>query len=245
MKHILSLTIGVALLISGCGTTGGSKQKVEPNYKKAYQDYVALGAQYLQMGRYDLAEPKLKRAIEIDSQPAEAWNVLAVLYEQKRDIASGYKVYEKLTTSHPDYALGFVNFATFLCKFNREPERQALYQKMRGKGKAFTTLAYIAEGNCERGRNNAAGAIAAYQNALRYDQYAAGALLPLADIALRQGDAAAAMQYLRVVHTYVGYSPESVTLGIEAAGALGDQRTLEDLQRVQRASNAQAQAIGN
>lgn len=237
MKKLIVSLISAGLLLSGCSSTGGGSRKIQPDYDKAYQDYLALGARYLQMGRYEMAEPKLKRAIEIDSEPAEAWNVLAVLYEQKRDIASGYQVYEKLTTSHPNYALGFVNFATFLCKFNREPERQALYQKMRAKDKTFVTLSYIAEGNCARERNNLAGAMTAYQKALSYDQYAAGALLPLAEIALRQGDAAKAQQYLKIIHTYVGYSAESTALGIQAAQALGNQREVEDLQRIMRANN--------
>ncbi|MBV7434296.1 tetratricopeptide repeat protein [Cardiobacteriaceae bacterium TAE3-ERU3] len=237
MKKNYLYIVGIVALLSGCASTN-SGSKVKPDYERAYQDYLSLGAQYLQMGRYDLAEPKLKRAIEIDSEPAEAWNVLAVLYEEKGDIAAGYQVYEKLTTSHPDYALGFINFATFLCKFNRDPERQALYQRMRGKDQAFATLSYIAEGNCAQERGNNAGAVSAYEQALSYDRYAAGALLPLAEIALNQGDANTAQQYLRVVHTYVGYSPESIMLGIQAAQMLGDEREIQNLQRMLRANSA-------
>lgn len=237
MKKKYLYIVGIIALLSGCASTN-SGPKVQPDYERAYQDYLSLGAQYLQMGRYDLAEPKLKRAIEIDSEPAEAWNVLAVLYEEKGDIASGYQVYEKLTTSHPDYALGFVNFATFLCKYNREPERQALYQRMRAKDQTFATLSYITEGNCARERGNSAGAVVAYQKALGHDRYAAGALLPLSEIALEQGNANAALQYLRVIHTYVGYSPESIMLGIQAAQMLGDEREIQNLQRMLRANSA-------
>ncbi|UJF23803.1 tetratricopeptide repeat protein [Suttonella sp. R2A3] len=238
----------LVVLLGGCSSldttsTGG----IKPDYEKAYQDYLALGAQYLQMGRYDLAEPKLKRAIEINSQPAEAWNVLAVLYEEKRDIASGYQAYQKLISSHPDYTLGFVNFATFLCKFNRDPERQALYQQMRGKGAEFQTLSYIMQGNCERSRGNITGAEGAYRQALTLDSQAPGALLPLAEIALQRGNATAALNYLRIVHTYVGYSAESAYLGIQAARQVGDVRMEEDLLRVMRASytqSPQAQQLG-
>lgn len=237
MKKNMLFGLAVVLFVSGCASTSDG-MKFKPDYDRAYQDYLALGAQYLQMGRYDLAEPKLKRAIEIDSEPAEAWNALAVLYEEKGDIAAGYQVYDKLTASHPDYALGFVNFATFLCKFNREPERQALYQRMRGKDQDYAALSYIAEGNCARERGNYTGAVAAYQSALSYDRYAAGALLPLAEIALGQGDAATAQQYLRIIHTYVGYSPDSIMLGIQAAQALGDVQEVNNLQRMLRANSA-------
>lgn len=233
MLAIAALMMSACSVMSGGNTTTG---RSSPNYEKAYEENLALGARYLQMGRFDLAEPKLKRAIEINSQNPEAWNVLAVLYEEKRDIAAGYQVYEKLIASHPDYSLGFMNFATFLCKFDREPERQALYAKMRAKGGEFNTLSYIAEGNCERSKGHGNSAEGAYQRALSGDPQAAGALLPLAQIAIDKQDYAGALRYLKVVHTYVGYSPDSVFLGIKAARATGDSRMEEDLMRVMRAN---------
>lgn len=239
----------LSLLLAGCASTGSGRRHADgkANYAQAYRDYVSLGAQYLQKGRYDLAEPKLKRAIEIDSRPPEAWNVLAVLYEQTRNISEGYQVYEKLTGSHPDYALGFSNFATFLCKFDRNDELQKLLAQMRLKGNDFRALSYISEGNCMQKRNQLSAAEKAYKQALIYDAHAAGALLPLADISLQQGDPVAALRYLKVIHTYVGYSPESVSIGIKAARSSGDSRTEEELMRVMRANyadSAQAKALG-
>lgn len=240
MKKSLLITISATIILSGCSTMGDNSHALKPNYSQAYKDYLTLGARYLEMGRYDLAEPKLKRAIEIDSQPPEAWNALALLYEQKRDIASGYKVYEKLIASHPDYELGFTNFATFLCKFNRNPERAALYQRMHSKGKPFITLAYIAEGNCAMNSGNPSAAATAYQQALQYNQYAAGALIPLAEIAMQQHNPQLAQRYIKVMHTYVGYTPESVAIGVQIARALGNRQMEDDLQRMQRAGKAQA-----
>lgn len=249
MKNRYIFVLLPLLLLAGCSSmnTGKRHSDNKANYAQAYRDYVSLGAQYLQKGRYDLAEPKLKRAIEIDSRPPEAWNVLAVLYEQTRNISEGYQVYEKLTGSHPDYALGFTNFATFLCKFDRDDELQKLLAQMRLKNNDFRALSYISEGNCMKKRNQPDVAQKAYKQALIYDAHAAGALLPLAEISLQQGDPVAALRYLKVVHTYVGYSPESVSIGIKAARRSGDSRTEEELMRVMRANYAgstQAQALG-
>ena len=66
--------LAAAVMLGGCSSFGfGSKSddsndlptriEKKTDYKQAYQDYVELGAKYVQMGRYDLAEPKLKRAI--------------------------------------------------------------------------------------------------------------------------------------------------------------------------------------
>jgi len=247
-----------ALLLSGCETFGFGKKnsdddiiptvvKKKADYGQAYKDYVELGAQYLQMGRYDLAEPKLKRAIEIDSHPPEAWNILAILYEEKRDIASGNQIYQKLIHSHPEYLLGYTNYATFLCKFDRDSEMQALLGQMRGRNAEFKAAAYIAEGNCMQRRGQSGSAENAYKQAIAANPQSEGALLPLAQIALEKGDYAGAMRYLRVVHTYVGYSPESVKIGIEAARKSGDTRMEEELVRVMRGnykSTPEAKSLG-
>lgn len=250
----LAALAAAVLLVSGCTTTtffdsSGAETEAppEPDYEKAYQDYVRLGAEYVRRGHYDLAEPKLRRAIEINSEPPEAWNILAVLYEQTRDISAGTQVYQKLIGSHPNYALGFINYATFLCKFQQESERQTLYGQMRSKGNEFTALSYIADGNCQRSRNHMAAARSAYQDALRYDPHAPGALLPLADILVEQGDYQGAINYLNVMHTYVGYSPDSVRIGILAARGAGNTAMETDLMRVMRGSytdTPQAKSLG-
>ena len=254
----LLAALAAAMLLSGCETLGFGKKnnddeiiptgtKKKADYGQAYKDYVELGAQYVQMGRYDLAEPKLQRAIEIDSRPPEAWNILAVLYEEKRDIASGNQIYQKLIHSHPEYLLGYTNYATFLCKFDRDSEMQALLGQMRGRNAEFKTAASIAEGNCMERRGQSGAAENAYKQAIAANPQAEGALLPLAQIALQKGDYAGALRYLRVVHTYVGYSPESVKLGIEAARKSGDTRMEEELVRVMRGnykSTPEAKSLG-
>lgn len=239
-----------ALLLGACSTLQSGKQVKEPappDYQKAYNDYVQLGAQYMRLGRYDLAEPKLKRAIEIDSRPPQAWNMLAVLYEQTRNISAGNQIYRKVIHSHPDYELGFMNYATFLCKFKREDERKALYAQMRNKGGDFSTLSYIAAGDCARARNNPSDARVQYLKALEQDAYAAGALLPLADIAVNRKNYREAIRYLTVIHTYVGYSAESVRLAILAARGNGDAMLEKEMTRIMRgnyAATPQANSLG-
>ena len=96
-------------------------------------------------------------------------------------------------------------------------------------------------------RGQSGAAENAYKQAIAANPQAEGALLPLAQIALQKGDYAGALRYLRVVHTYVGYSPESVKLGIEAARKSGDTRMEEELVRVMRGnykSTPEAKSLG-
>lgn len=245
MKH--TILFSIAFLLSACapfGNRSGSPSPTTsstsaPNYNQAYEEYLALGAQYVQMGRYDLAEPKLKRAIEINSQNPAAWNVLAVMYEENRDIASGFQAYQKLTASHPNFQLGWVNFATFLCKFERDTERQDLYKKMRTKDRDFQALSYIAEGDCAYQRQHFDEATRAYRQALQLAPHAENALLPLADILEKQGDAQGALATVKVAHTYVGYSLPSIAIALKASRKIGDTRTEEEMTRLLRAQYSQ------
>ena len=124
---------------------------------------------------------------------------------------------------------------------------QTLLNQMRARNAEFKAAAYIAEGNCMATRNQSGQAENAYKQAIAVNPQAEGALLPLAEISLQKGDAAGALRYLKVVHTYVGYSPQSVKIGIEAARKSGDSRMEEELVRVMRANyknTPQAQSLG-
>lgn len=245
LKKIIALSV-LVLALTGCQTDTtvttqtAAKGRVEPDYKKAYSDYLNLGNQYLASGAYEMAEQRLKRAIEIDSRPPDAWNSLAVLYEQTRNIAEGDRVYQKLLNSHPEYALGYNNYLIFLCKFDRENEMAPVLAKMRTKGAEMAALAYIGEGNCHMSKNRTAQAESSYKQAIAHERNSAGALLPLARIALEKGQPQATQAYLKIMHTYVSYTPESVKLGILAARAMNDSKTEADLTRLMRSSYAKS-----
>ena len=252
VKKIIALSV-LAVFLSACQTETtikketAAKSKVEPDYKKAYQDYVMLGTQYLDRGALEMAEQRFKRAIEIDARQPDAWNGLAIVYEESRNIAEGDRTYQKLINSHPDYALGYSNYLIFLCKFDRENEMSPVLAKMRAKGKEFAALSYIGEGDCNIKKNRVAQAENSYKQAIAIEQNSAGALMPLAKIALDKGQPQAAQAYLKVMHTYVGYTPESVKLGILAARAMNDSKSETDLTRIMRSSYSktkQAEELG-
>ena len=255
-KLYLSIIIGTAFILDACTAVESESETVRKvaestgmvtNYDQAYQNYLTLGAQYYQSGQYELAEARLKRAIEIDAQKPEAWHGLANVYEAQQNIAAGEQVYEKLITAHPNYQVGFFDYAKFLCKFDRKNEIQKLYTRMRSKGSEFSTLAAISEGDCERQKGDTAGARKAYLQALSLESTAAGALVPMAEIALEQGDYQTAMNNIRTMHSYVSYTPETLRIGILAARGLGDSATEANFVRMMRATHKnspQAKELG-
>lgn len=203
-------------LLSGCIVTVDGPQPPKKNHHAASKSYFELGAAYMQKGRYDLAEPKLLRSIKLHPN-ADAYNALAVLYEEQRKNLLAEENYSLLIKKFPFYARGYLNYSIFLCKYNRENQLTELVNHMKKNTKSIAALGQIAAGNCAIGKKRNAAARAFYTEALKFDRYAAGALLPLAELDMQAGLLGAAKDKVETVHNYIGYSEGSLQLAIRIA----------------------------
>lgn len=211
----------VTVVLSGCvARTDGNKASV-PQPKKAAQAYLDLGVAYMQKGRFDLAEPKLQRSL-LANPTSGAYNALALLYEQLHDNALAEDTYQRLIADFPDYGLGYLNYNIFLCKYDRHAQIQQLATQMASRGKEIAAIGQIAAGNCALSKGDTTTAQRFYNRALSYEQYAAGALLPLAEIDLERGFVAEAKSKVDKVNNYIGYSPRSVYLSVLVNRELGN-----------------------
>lgn len=245
VSHSLFVRLGallIATLLSGCVTSIDGKQPPEPKPKKAAQAYMELGVAYLQKGRYDLAEPKLQRSLATNPT-AEAYNALALLYEGLHDNALAEETYKRLLADFPDYGLGYLNYNIFLCKYDRRSQIQQLAAQMASRGKDIAAIGQIAAGNCAFSKGDEVAAKRYYNEALTYEQYAAGALLPLAEIDLDGGFVAEAKRKIDKVNNYIGYSARSVYLSILVNRELGnrlDERKMMNVLRSRFAGTPEA-----
>jgi len=73
----------------------------------AYDD----GMEYLEQGDYENAIPKFKKAIEIDSKFAFAWDNLGVSYRQSNKYDEAIKAYKKSLDINPKGRLPLINIA--------------------------------------------------------------------------------------------------------------------------------------
>ncbi len=223
MRKVITLGLGIALLsLLGCITTVDGYQPPKPKADSIRaKSYFDLGVAYMERKRYDLAEPKFQYSIEI-KPTAKAYNALAVLYEEQHANVLAEETYKRLLTQFPDFALGYMNYYVFLCKNDRVDQMRALSEKMQSKGKILAALGQIAAGNCafEKGRKNQA--IAYYHQALKYEPYSAGALLPLAQINYDKGLIEDAKRQVDLVNNQVGYSARSIYLAVLVNRKLGN-----------------------
>lgn len=241
MKNKILLLTTMIFLTACSSNTGdrsfiadkpASQKKIDTN--QSYEDYVSLAAQYFEKGRYDWVERSLMNAIRINNKRPEAWNILAVLYEETNDLAKANQTYLTLLNKKSDFLLGYKNYATFLCKLGRNSELNNLLNKMRDKNLTFKISSYIYRGDCFISQGKIDQAKQSYLSALKLDSKSRDVLLPLAGIAIKEEDFATALKYLQTIHTYIGYSPESVQLALISAKKIGDKDLIRKLTQIMR-----------
>lgn len=217
--HLFNIS-SICLLLTGCAITESNRPKKDPSV--AAKSYLKLGIAYFQRGHYNLAEPKLQRSIKNEPTP-EAYNALALLYEEQHENSLAEQTYKELITKFPTYGRGYLNYNIFLCKYNRHSQIAALATQMATKGKDIAAIGHIAAGNCAMSKGKNAVAETNYKQALKYEQYSAGALLPLAEINLKRGFVGEAKKQVDTVNNYIGYSPRSIYLSILIERDLGNK----------------------
>ncbi len=179
-----------------------------------------------------------------DSVRAKSYFNLGVAYIQRKryDLAEP-KLRESINIK-PE--LGYMNYYVFLCKYNRHNQIDAIAKTMQSQGKTFAALGQIAAGNCafEKGRKEQA--IAYYNRALQYEPYAAGALLPLAQINYDKGFVQEAKRQVDLVNNQVGYSARSVYLSVLINRELGnrlEERNFMQVLQTRFADSEEAQML--
>lgn len=218
-SHIFGV-LAIFLSLTGCMVTTSDAPKKDPS--AAAKSYLKLGIAYFQRGRYKLAEAKLQRSIESEPSP-EAYNALALLYEEQHENSLAEKTYKELVSKFPSYGRGYLNYNIFLCKYDRRGQIAALATQMAAKGKDIAAIGQIAAGNCAMSKGDNNMAEKHYRQALQYEQYAAGALLPLAEINLKKGFVEEAKKQVDKVNNYIGYSARSLKLSILIERDLGNR----------------------
>lgn len=242
IKRPLQLVV-ITGLLTGCITTVDGYQAPKPKSPevraKAYFD---LGAAYMGKGRYDLAEPKLQLSLQINPT-GQAYNALAVLYEEQHENLLAEDTYKTLIKDFPNYDRGYLNYHIFLCKYDRQDQIFALNNMMTAKGEPLASLGEIAAGDCALNKGRLEKAKQHYNKALQFNPYAEGALLALAKINLQRGFVAEAKKQVDLANNQIGFSAESVYLSVlinRELGNLAAEKKFLQVMRTQFAGSPEA-----
>jgi len=116
---IRGLAVAALLLVSltACvtETSGELRPQSPPDLAEAARINTQLGGDYARQGRFDVAEEKLRRAVEQDDRYAQAHTTLAYVLTQTGDREGAEREYRRALALAPDDAATHNNFGVFLC----------------------------------------------------------------------------------------------------------------------------------
>ena len=100
-------TIGLALLLLGASLTVSAAER------SAAKEQVEFGIKVAQNGLWREAQYRWERAVELDPTYAEAWNNLAIAYEQAGKFDEARKAYETAVKLDPKNTVIQQNYDLF------------------------------------------------------------------------------------------------------------------------------------
>ncbi len=211
------------LLMSGCG---GTKNIQDDDYvpDKAATINLQLGIAYMNRNDNPTAMTRLKKAVRIDPNYADAHNALAVLYERLGQDEFAKQEYEIALALKPNDSSIQNNYGQYLCK-KGEPERaeqhfllaldDPLYQQ--------PEIPYTNAGMCAMRNNQLDKAETYFRKALTQSPSLAPALFQIANVAYEKKRYQEAHDYLTRYLATTKHNPQTLWLGIRIERALHNE----------------------
>ncbi len=219
--RLAAIVVTATVLISGCATNPMFGRLTDDQKAASYN--AELATNYLAAGELEPAQIKLQRALHQDPNNALANNTHAKLLVQLEQPDAAEKAFIKSIKLDPKRAEYRNNFGIFLCE--RGKTEEAIQQFLKAAdNKFYRTPEYALDnaGVCamEAGRHEMADKH--FRNAIRQSAVFAPAMLHMAELKLKTGDATLADAYYSRFLTLARQSPQSLFVGINIRRQLGD-----------------------
>jgi type IV pilus assembly protein PilF len=123
LKALKVIFLSVVVALGGCyvsETPEIDKPKVDP--KKAAENYVKLGLEYIALGKPQSAKWPLTRALELDSTSPQVNTAVAYMYQRDAEPALAEEYFKKALGYDSKYTLGRNNYGMFLYSEKRYDE---------------------------------------------------------------------------------------------------------------------------
>ena len=219
---LLILAIALSLSACGGGQSNVKKDKAEANLKEASVTNVQLGVGYLRRGDYEVAQEKLLKAIEQDPDNVVAYTTMAFLLMQINKLEEAEEYYlDALDIKENDPELRN-SYGTYLCRAGRTDE--AMEQFKEAYGNPFYKTAYLAYSNagmCLLQADKYELAEKMLRKALKLQPELSGALISIAELAIKTQKFMMARAYVQRYHAINKPSAESLWVQVQAERALG------------------------
>ena len=221
-RTLLAIVVSAYVLLSGCAVNSGLSRLSDDEKAAAYN--AELAANYLATGNLENAHSKVRRALFQDPDNALANNTNGKLLAALEDPRGAEKAFLKSIRLDQDRAEYRNNFGIFLCDQGRISEAIEQFQAA-SKNKFYQTPEFALDnaGLCALEAGRFAEAESNLRAAIRQNANFAPAMLHMAELKLKTGDAVLADAYHSRFSNLSRHTPQSLMVGINIKREIGDE----------------------
>ena len=239
LRPLSTATMGLALALvglAGCGSSprvpapqpavedSAPQEPVKADAGKRAKLHTELASLYYSEGNMAVSLDELRQALEADSRYAPAYNVKGLVHLYLGEIGDAESSFQHaLSLAGNDPEINN-NYGYFLCKTGRE--RQSLQYFLAAiKNPLYPTpdRAYLNAGQCAAHMGDDALAMQYLERSLRLGPNNPVAMLELANLRLKRGEANQARQLLMDINRLQEPGSKALWLGVRVERALGDR----------------------
>jgi type IV pilus assembly protein PilF len=192
----------------------------------AAQTHTQLAAAYMKQGHLKEAETALHKALGFDDKYVQAHTMLGILNWRIGRLQDADKEFRAAISIDPSNGDTNNNYGRFLCETGKQADSMRYFKRALADPFYKTpALANTNAGSCLLKGNDYAGAEPYLRKALEIDPDFGPALLAMAMLDYRKGEAFQARGYLQRFESAGQATPESLLLGYQIATRLGDKET--------------------
>ncbi|HJU38298.1 MAG TPA: type IV pilus biogenesis/stability protein PilW [Tahibacter sp.] len=223
-RKFAPIAILLLLLLGGCATAA-PRSNPESAGRKAAEINVALAQGYMRQNKLEIALEKLQKALEQDSNYADAHTVIAVLYERINRPQLAEEHYRRAAQLQPKLGMVNNNYGAFLCRTGRYDEADKYF--VRALDDPFYQTRDVAltnAGTCQLQANRVDEAEKDFREALTANANNPEALYQLARLLFGKSDFLRARAFLQRFDSLGQANPDALLLGHNIESKLGNAR---------------------
>ena len=177
-------TAGMACTLLACGRGADnirpfvaeqqhSNLKEQETAADRARPFIQLGQKYMELGKLELAQENLRKALNYDPKSIDAHTLLATLYDRVGDHPQALQNYREAAVLAPKAGGVNNNYGMYLCKLGQYPEARKYFEIAfadgfySAKASAYTnagTCELLAKGSLDRAESDFRGALALEPN---------------------------------------------------------------------------------
>jgi len=218
---LLILLLG--LFISACTNTKDPLPKKEESIL-----YMQMGVRYLEMGMLKIAKENLEMAVEVDSNNADAHNVLGVLYERLQLIPKAMEQYREAVALDASSSGAKNNYGRFLCERGEyEAGMQLLNETILLPLNNRKWFAYTNLGRCQLRQGQQKLAESSFRKALQMNKNYSPALFEMQKISYHAKKYMSARAFLERYLSVAKHTAPTLWYAVQTERVLGNKQLAE------------------